>query len=461
MDNNSTLIASADNYWVAGLNRENAGGYIYSLRIYPNEAPILTYTGNVIGSTYASGTRYAIDEDIVTNKVQFQFNLGELDPIDAYHSYITFVSNGATWLLKPPGADMAFTTNGTFSGFFDSGTSNGGGASIISSSIDGVFYGDEAKALGGTFQATSDSNLTALGVFKTIKTSGFYYPLSFSPALDTITTDVGSVNFTGFATSEYTVSNALYLSSSDTLDLTINTTNTPRISGSITYADRAGNFTLSQSALGLGDASMTYTDRNNFAIKDFDANKGYMVTDNTEPNDYVSWGYWAVNSQDSSKLTNTQNYWVGGDETNATAAIAYINALTPNTYYTYTGKVLGNVEEAGMLYDIDNNAANSVQLKFDFGGGANSIYNDSSYSWIKFSANDKLWNLKPTLTTPTVTNGVFSDGLTGTVTTELAVPVTAGAIKGKFYGDQAQAVGGTFNAATATATAVGVFKAVR
>ena len=462
MDNNNTLIASADNYWVAGLNRESAGAYISSLRSYPSAAPILTYTGNVIGSTYASGTRYAIDENLATNKVQLQFNLGESCPIDTTNSFITFVSNGGTWLLKPDSADASFPPNGgTFHSFFTAASSSGDGSSIIDGSIDGVFYGDEAKALGGTFQATSDSGLTALGVFKTIKTSEFYYPSSFSPALDTITTDVGSVNFTGFATSDYTVSNALYLSSSDTLDLTINTTNTPSISGSITYAGRSGNFTLSQSALGLGDDSMTYTDRNNFAIKDFDANKGYMVTDNTEPNDYVSWGYWAVNSQDSSKLTNTQNYWVGGSQADADAAILYIAGLATPEYYIYTGKVLGNVEEAGIRYDIADNAANSVQLKFDFGGGTNSIYHDSSYSWIKFSANDKLWNLKPTLTTPTVTNGTFSDGLTGTVTGELAIPVTAGAIKGKFYGDQAQAVGGTFNAATATATAVGVFKAVR
>ena len=90
------------------------------------------------------------------------------------------------------------------------------------------------------------------------------------------------------------------------------------------------------------------------------------------------------------------------------------------------------------------------------------MYNDASYSWIRFTANGKDWDLTPTLTSPTVTSGTFSDSLTGTVTQgQSSTAITSGAIQGKFYGNQAQAVGGTFNATTGTSTAFGVYKAAR
>ncbi len=456
-DDNETLIASADNFWVAGTNQTEAASYINDL-VIGTQTPILTYKGNVIGSTYKSGTRYAIDEDTLTNKVQFQFNLGASFPIDTANSFITFASNGGTWLLKPDSADAYFGDDGTFSSSFTSGSTSGDSSSIINSSLNGTFYGPSANAAGGTFQASDSDDINiALGVFKTIKTSEFYYPTSFSPALDD--TDgisaIGTFNIIGFATSDYFVGSNRIASTGDGLSLTIDTT-TPTISGDITFADGRGSISL---GVVSGDVDkMTFLDNNHFSIKDFDDSQGYIVTDSSEPNDYVSWGYWAINSQDTSQLTNKRNYWVGGSQTDADAAISYIAGLSPSTYI-YTGKVMGDVEEAGSFYNIANDASNSVQLKFDFGGGTNSIFNDSSYSWIRFTANNQQWDLRPALIVPTVTNGIFNDGLMGTVASTTSV--TSGAIQGKFYGDQAQAVGGTFNAATAAAKAVGVFKAVR
>ena len=204
--------------------------------------------------------------------------------------------------------------------------------------------------------------------------------------------------------------------------------------------------------------TMTYKTLNRFSIKDFNDQQGWMQTEDTYPNDYVSWGYWAINSSDSSKLTTRKNYWVGGTDSDACWAETYISGLASSAHYFYNGKVIGDVEEGGFRYTIDSSTS-SVQLKFDFGGGTNALYSDPAYSWIRFSANGKQWDLQPTLTTPTVTNGAFSDGLTGTVAG--ATPVTSGAIKGKFYGNAAQAVGGTFTAATAASKVVGVFKAVQ
>jgi len=269
------------------------------------------------------------------------------------------------------------------------------------------------------------------------------------------TSPMEAFNFTGFATSEYVADNIRHISTSDRLDLTIDTTSTPVVNGTITFADGRDSFSLD--ATTDGGSRMTYIDKNNFTIKDFDTTQGYMIADNTISNDYVSWGYWAINSSDSTQLTTKKNYWVGGSQADADAAISHIAGLTTNTQYTYAGKVLGDVEEAGLPYTIDSSTSN-VQLKFDFGGGVNAL---NSASFINFIANGKQWNLQPTLTTPTVTNGTFSGGLTGTVTTTSSTPVTSGAIQGQFYGDQAQAVGGTFNAATSTAAAVGVFKATR
>lgn len=458
-NSNETLIASTDNFWVAGSNQIEAASYIHDL-VIGTQTPILTYKGNVMGSTYESGTRYAIDEDFATNKVLLQFDLGAEDPINRTNSFITFESNGNTWSLKPVYSSL---TDGIFNASFDSDFSHiandGGSWNVSSGSLLGSFYGPSANAAGGTFQASdSDGINIALGVFKAIKTSEFYYPTSFNPALDDISAE-GTFDFTGLATSEYIQGSTRYASTSDAFNLTINTINGPMINGSVTLSDSRDSFALD--ATTNGDDKMTYTDKNNFTIKDFDEAKGYIVTDSSESNDYVSWGYWAINSTDSSQLTTKRNYWVGGSQADANAAISHIAGLPANTHYIYNGKVLGDVEEAGWRHTIVNDASNSVQLKFDFGGGTNSLYNDPNYSWIRFTANDKQWDLKPTLTTPTVTNGTFSDGLTGTVTSTAVVPVTTGNIQGKFYGAQAQAVGGTFNAATSTAIAVGVFKAIR
>jgi len=179
-------------------------------------------------------------------------------------------------------------------------------------------------------------------------------------------------------------------------------------------------------------------------INDFNNTKIWTL--NTAPNDYVSWGYWTSPELDGNKtLLAGTNYWVAGKD--AAAAATYIGTLPANTHYIYSGKALGKVNG---LYDIDpvNDATNSVQLKFNFGGGSNSI--DNSDSWIKFKANGQSWELTPTAS---FSGGSFTGSVGGSGIT--------GAIKGQFFGTEAQAVGGTFNATDGTNKALGVFKAVR
>lgn len=284
--------------------------------------------------------------------------------------------------------------------------------------------------------------------------SDSFYPI-FKPTLQSSSNHQGTLSLSGFVTSQH-INDGDVMNTTEDLTLSLNT-NTNSISNgaiSLDYAELTDPILLSLVKTS-NSSKMTYKNLNEFAIKDFDAYQGWIQTENTYANDYVSWGYWAIKANDDSKLLPTKNYWVAGKDSDA--AIAHIATLPANTHYIYTGKVLGSVEEGGVSYNIATDTS-SVQLKFDFGGGPNALFNDPSYSWIRFSANGKDWDLAPTLNTPTITDGKFSDSLSGTVS---SIPITSGAIQGKFYGNQAQAVGGTFNATTGTSTAFGVYKAVR
>lgn len=284
-----------------------------------------------------------------------------------------------------------------------------------------------------------------------------FYPV-FNPTLQAASTNVETIALSGYATSQFKQGGTTYVSTQDTFSLYLNTSD-DSIDDSTIDLYRITHY----DSLSLGktaDAStMTYKNLNEFSIKDFGNHNSWMQTEKTYENDYVSWGYWAMKVYDDTKLLSTKNYWVAGVD--AGDAATHIATRPANTHYIYTGKVLGSVAEGGVFYNIASDTS-SVQLKFNFGGGANSLYNDASYSWIRFSANGKDWDLAPTLTAPTVTSGAFSDSLTGTVTQgQSSTAITSGAIQGKFYGNQAQAVGGTFNATTGTSTAFGVYKAVR
>ena len=238
---------------------------------------------------------------------------------------------------------------------------------------------------------------------------------------------------TGFATSMYDTLQDGNLSISIADTLLIGATETA-LSGAVT----------------LDINSSVQVDISEFAtvntINDFNNTKIWTL--NTAPNDYVSWGYWTSPELDGNKtLLAGTNYWVAGKD--AAAAATYIGTLPANTHYIYSGKALGKVNG---LYDIDpvNDATNSVQLKFNFGGGSNSIINDPAYSWIKFKANGQSWELTPTAS---FSGGSFTGSVGGSGIT--------GAIKGQFFGTEAQAVGGTFSATDGTNKALGVFKAVR
>ena len=294
-----------------------------------------------------------------------------------------------------------------------------------------------------------------------------FYPI-FNPPLLSSSTHSGTISLSGLSTSRYVMDETEILSTIDTFNLTINSTNDSlRNNGETTFSsivldrdtDAITSLDLKKSSSSL---TMTYNDLNSFSIKDFDNYKGWIQTENSYPNDYVSWGYWAVKAHDDSMLLPTTNYWVAGVDTDAAAAtIASLIAGEAVTSYTYNGHVLGSVSDGSHTYAIDATNNNEVVFNFDFGGGAGSL-RDSSY--IKFQTEQttpQSWNIGVSATIP-------SDGTTFSATNSDTVKInnalqagSSSTVTGQFYGTSAEAVGGTFKATAGTSTASGVFKAVK
>lgn len=287
-----------------------------------------------------------------------------------------------------------------------------------------------------------------------------FYP-TFNPPLQGASTNDGIVILSGFVTSQYRHDGTTTTSIEDTVSLVINSTN-DSLSHSETISDLSLNHHLDNlTYLNLSKTSspstMTYKNINEFSIKDFDAYNGWIQTENSYPNDYVTWGYWALKINDDTKLLPTTNYWVAGVDSDA--ADAYIKNIPQATAYTYNGHVLGSVTNGANSYGIDPTNNNAVVLTFDFGAGCDSL---AAGSYIKFQTTQttpQLWQVNVSGFTE---GGSFMLHNTANVAINTITDTTSSStIKGTFYGDNAQAVGGTFKATAGTSTASGVFKAIK
>lgn len=292
--------------------------------------------------------------------------------------------------------------------------------------------------------------------------NSFSYP-TFTPKLQAASTRIGTISLNGFATSSYIQDGTTLTSTSDTMAFNLDTsnnriTNSEAITSAITL-DRIDPYQISLAK--ASDAlTMTYKNLNKFAIKDFNNQAGWMQTKSTYTNDYVSWGYWAMNVNDDSILLPTTNYWVAGK--NIAAANTHIETLMAGNggaSYTYNGHVIGSVSNGVNSYSIDPTTNNAVKLNFNFGGGLGSLLNTSYIQFQTIQATPQVWQITPnehfgsgsfTINTP---NSVTINGIKDSTSTSTVV--------GQFYGSAAQAVGGTFKAISGSNTAMGVFKAVR
>lgn len=430
--------------WVAGTYNGEAVSYINSL--FPTTT--LQYDGKNMGFASYGGNAYYIDPKDSSNKAHLEFEIGSEFPV-TNNSYLEFKVNEVNWHL--PISDSSTLIDGVFSSSFDT-------ADVSSGDIVGSFYGPIAQSIGGAFNFTTDINTTvlpasatAIGVFKgsqsSILIADNYFALS------------------GFATSTYVDdNNATLFSVADDLELSMENGDT--ITGTLALNDV--NTSLPRYTMFLDAATInSVSDMQHFSLGDFDSNGTTLYTYNdTSSNDYVSWGYWSsneVNTTTNLLQAKSDNLWVAGkDSQSAKIYIDTLAALSTKTTYTYTGQILGSVSCSLDNTHIDNilptDPTNKLQLTFDFGAGTNSI--NTAQSWLKFTADSKLWHLVPSATSvsgngfaTTITQGDTMDGSLGSVT---------GQLQGKFYGVQAQAIGGTFEAQSdQNIRAIGVFKGLR
>ena len=118
---------------------------------------------------------------------------------------------------------------------------------------------------------------------------------------------------------------------------------------------------------------------NRFSILGFNAHaNGWLQSENTVTNDYVSWGYWQIVHEDGGGDAITEpvlGFWVAGPS--PTTNIGSLN-LNSNPY-TYTGKSIGYVydSDTDTYAGINATTNNTVSLVFNFGSGT--LLDSSSY----------------------------------------------------------------------------------
>ncbi|WP_051678493.1 FecR family protein [Thiomicrospira pelophila] len=159
--------------------------------------------------------------------------------------------------------------------------------------------------------------------------------------------------------------------------------------------------------------------------------------------DNVGWGTWEQDGM--------FGYWVGGTE--ASAAADHIDSLIQQGgSYSYAGHLLGEVLVNESVEDI---SASSLGLEFNFATGAINGH-------VSFSSASTDWNMM--IDSGYVESGGFSVSTSGDVNQESAFAY--GYMDGKFFGKEANSVGGIFSFGTEGQSldyyeANGVFKAVK
>lgn len=168
-------------------------------------------------------------------------------------------------------------------------------------------------------------------------------------------------------------------------------------------------------------------------------NSGLTMTDNegnsieSTSDDTITWGYW---NSDANKK------WVAGQETDV-KVIDELRADTNSVHATYSGKVMGTVNGSD---DIKMDKTNSVNMNFELGQNSNSMNGGMNFE----TKTGQNWN---TQFEGSVSGNTFSSS------TMSGGNVDTGTIDGKFYGNEAQSVGGTFDLNQGLDKATGVFKA--
>ncbi len=223
----------------------------------------------------------------------------------------------------------------------------------------------------------------------------------------------------------------------------------------------------------LTNTDGTKTDQTGYSMKDGTSSDNFDVTINTASNTATSngenlnlldgdgttsWGYW----DDGSGNNNYKQVWVSGRKTSVGILDNLKNSSTTTTH-NYSGQVIGNVhnETDETNEQILLNSDNSINLNFDLGGGVNNMDGN-----IKFKSENTSWNAN---FSGEATSGnkfestSISNNNGDPTATDISTITEGSSLQGAFYGNNGEAVGGTFNLDGVSSTkdykASGVFKA--
>jgi len=167
--------------------------------------------------------------------------------------------------------------------------------------------------------------------------------------------------------------------------------------------------------------------------------QGNVISSSSD--DSVVWGHWA---------DDTDKKWVAG-QTTPTSVLENVQNSATVTNASYKGKVIGSVNGNDA---IKNDAANNVDINFQLGGGKNTMDGNIKFDTQAGQSWDSNFEGTTSGSSFTTSGGSVAGSGAGN-------DITSGSVDGKFYGDDAQAIGGTFDLKTDADTANGVFKATK
>jgi hypothetical protein len=174
-------------------------------------------------------------------------------------------------------------------------------------------------------------------------------------------------------------------------------------------------------------------------IANFVGHPNEQVEEFDEDDPYVSWGAWY--SGEEAIPENITDAFVVGEITPDEIVEEYIKNQTE---YSYSGEVRGVVKSISDIKEMENGKFN-ITIKY---GEANPVSGN-----INFDAGDKHWGLD--VGDGVVTPQAFGANLkTGQ---DSSVNIDSGGITGRYYGPQANSIGGKFEATSSSETAKGVF----
>ena len=420
-DNNRTRIIPST--WVAGSQNEDLFSFIDNLA----PSTVLKYRGKSLGTVLKNNSLYTI-EDNENNLVSLNISIGESNPV---HGNIAFDAAGANWNINVNENNSTFSTD-----YYETSSISHTELDLADTNSSGALnanlYGTYGESLGGSFNIDIDANNSIVGVV----TAKLDYKL----------------HLFGFATSSYSdEQNNTYYTNNDRLHILADNNGT--VFGNLLIQDDSNYSVYGQ--LVLNNAPNSINTINDINITDFDSEGTALYSDNSYDTDYVSWGYWISNDINATLKADRKNFWIAGEDSDKAAA--FIDSIAIPSVYEYHGKALGVVHDGENSYAIDpKETTNDVYMKFHFGTDYENAIDSSSY--IRFRANSQQWDIAPTAESPCVSAGKFSDTLEKG-TTQDAVNIDSGEIEGEFFGNKAQAVGGTFKATSGNMHAIGVFKA--